>query len=290
MSLLADLQRQWPPHIALFVTPFLTEFSLELRHRIAAICPYVALRRRPGPHIANHFSRGPFELHLECFDRNLGHWHRDVMIVAFDNVSFRRPVGFDLGKYFLENLVALGTYMASFIGPDGQYAAWPQYPACLVKESLHVEPVECLGDSNQVDRLRIDARRLGRRNPKFYLSMRIGRGDLLFASVRCHDLLEKRGKGACGLAIAGGAVPRELMLAAKCCQEGEQRFRIAGSMRGIAAGVTGKMILETVIDYLLLLTSAVRLAPCRLCLVIQRQCFGVLVDQRLDARVAGRMR
>ena len=34
-------------------------------------------------------------------------------------------------------------------------------------------------------------------------------------------------------------------------------------MRGIAAGVAGKMILETVIDYLLLLTSAVRLAPCR---------------------------
>ena len=51
------------------------------------------------------------------------------MIMALDNVSLRRPVGFDLGKDFLDNFGALSTYNASFIGPDGQDAAWLQYAA-----------------------------------------------------------------------------------------------------------------------------------------------------------------
>jgi len=119
--------------------------------------------------------------------------------------------------------------------------------------------------------------------------VRIGRADLLIAGVRCHNLLEKRRKGSCGLAVASGAVPREFMLVTKCCQEGEQRFRIAGPMCGIAAGVAGKMILETVIDYLLLLTCAVRLASSSFRLVVQRKRFRILVDQRLDARIARRM-
>ncbi len=150
--------------------------------------------------------------------------------------------------------------------------------------------MECLRNGDQVNRFRVDARRLGRRNPKFYVSVRIGRADLLIAGVRCDDLLEKWRKGSCGLAIASGAVPREFMPVTKCCQEGEQRFGIAGPMCGIAAGMAGKMILETVIDYLLLLTSAVRLVPCRFCLVVQRKRFRILVDQRLDARIARRMR
>jgi len=166
------------------------------------------------------------------------------VVLAVDNASFRRPTGIYFGKDLVDDLVAFRIDRASFIGPDSQDAARFQYATCLVKKMLDIEPVKCLRDGNQVDRVRIDARRLGDRNPKFYLSMRIGRGDLLVAGVRRHDLLEERGKGPCGLAVASGAVPRKRMLVTECCQVGEQRFRIAGPMRSIAASVAGKMILE----------------------------------------------
>ena len=113
---------------------------------------------------------------------------------------------------------------------------------------------------------------------------------MLIAGVCCRDLVEKRRKGSCGLAIAGGAVPREFMLFTKCCQEVEQRLGIAGPMRGIAAGVAGKMILEADVGVMRLLTCAVRLASGSFCLVVQRKRFRIQVDQRLDARIAGRMR
>jgi len=67
---------------------------------------------------------------------------------------------------------------------------------------------------------------------------------LLVAGVRCCDLLEERGKGTCGLAVAGGAVPRKFVFLTAICEESEQRFRIAGPMRSIAASVAGKMIVE----------------------------------------------
>ena len=150
--------------------------------------------------------------------------------------------------------------------------------------------MECLRNGDQVNRFRVDARGRGRRNPKFYLSVRVGRADLLIAGVRCHDLLEKRRKGSCGLAIAGGAVPREFMLVTKCCQEVEQRLGIAGPMRGIAAGVAGKMILEADVGAMELLTCTVRFASSSFCIVVQRKRIRILVEQRLDARIARRMR
>ncbi len=74
--------------------------------------------------------------------------------------------------------------------------------------------------------------------------MRIGRGDLLVAGVCGHHLLEERGKGSCGLAVAGGTVPRKFVFLTAICEESKQRFRIVGPMRSIAASVAGKMILE----------------------------------------------
>lgn len=142
--------------------------------------------------------------------------------MAVNNASFWRPAGIDFGKDLVDDLVAFRSYRASLIGPDGQDAARFQYAACLVKKTLDIEPVECLRDGNQVDRIHVDARRLGERYAKFYLSMRLGRGDLLVAGVCGHHLLEKRGKGPCGLAVAGGAVPRKRMLVTECCQVGEQ--------------------------------------------------------------------
>lgn len=167
--------------------------------------------------------------------------------MALDNVSLRWPAGFDLGKDFLDNFGALRTYNASFIGQD---AAWPQYAACLFEETLDVEPMQGLCNGNQVNRAGIDAGGFRGRNAKFYLWMWLRRGDLPLARVRCQDVLEVRGEGARGLAVAGGAVPRELMILTKCCQKGKQRFRIAGPVRSVAAGVAGKMILEADIGFM----------------------------------------
>ncbi len=219
------------------------------RYRIAAIRLYVALRGRPGTHVAQHLVRSPVELHLEWIDRNLRHRHRNIAVVPLHNFSLRWPVGFDLGKNFVQNLVALRTDTASFIGPQGQDTAWLHNAACFVEEALDIEPVECLRDRNQVDRIGIDTRRFGSCYAKFYLWVWLRRGDLLLTGIRCQDVLEERGKGARGLAIAGSAVPREIMILAKCRQEGEQRIRIAGPVRGVAAGVAGKMILEADVEF-----------------------------------------
>ncbi|MCH8336721.1 MAG: hypothetical protein IIC61_12630, partial [Proteobacteria bacterium] len=68
-----------------------------------------------------------------------------------------------------------------------------------------------------------------------YLRVWLLRGDLLVARIRCHDVVEEQGKGARRLAIAGSTVPRKLMLDTLVHQESEQRIRIAGPVRGIAA-------------------------------------------------------
>jgi hypothetical protein len=107
-----------------------------------------------------------------------------------------------------------------------------------------------LCNGNQVNRACIDTGGFRGRNAKFYLWVWVRRGDLLVARVRCQDVLEVRGEGARGLAVAGGAVPRKLMVLTKCCQEGKQRFRIAGPVRSVAAGVTGKMILEADVGFM----------------------------------------
>ncbi len=107
-----------------------------------------------------------------------------------------------------------------------------------------------LCNGNQVNRAGIDAGGFRGRNAKCYLWVWVRRGDLLVARVRCQDVLEVRGEGARGLAIAGGAVPREFMVLTKCCLKGKQRFRIAGPVRSVAAGVAGKMILEADIGFM----------------------------------------
>ncbi len=77
--------------------------------------------------------------------------------MAVNNASLWRPAGIDFGKDLVDDLVAFRIDRASFIGPDSQDAARFQYAACLVKKVLDIEPVECLRNGNQVDRIRIDA-------------------------------------------------------------------------------------------------------------------------------------
>ncbi|MCH8070369.1 MAG: hypothetical protein IIA09_00355 [Proteobacteria bacterium] len=57
-------------------------------------------------------------------------------------------------------------------------------------------------------------------------------------------------RGARGLTVTRGAVPRKLMPDTLVHQEDEQRFRIAGPVRSVAAGVAGKMILEADIGFM----------------------------------------
>ena len=120
--------------------------------------------------------------------------------------------------------------------------------------------------------------------------MRFCRCNLLLAGVCRYDLSEKRGKGTGSLAISRSAIPRKFTLRAKAGKTGKQGFRIAGSMRGIAAGMAGEMILETGVGVIQRLAYAVWLSAGRLGFVVQRKGLGILANQRFDTRIAGRMR
>ena len=72
--------------------------------------------------------------------------------MALHDVSFRWPVGFNFREDLLDERVTRRIGLATFVAPDGQQAARFEDPNGLREEPLNIEPVQCLSDSDQVDR------------------------------------------------------------------------------------------------------------------------------------------
>ena len=73
--------------------------------------------------------------------------------MALDNISFRRPVRFNFREDFLDEHITRRIGFAVLIAPDGKQAARLEDSNSLREESINVEPVQCLSDSDQVNRV-----------------------------------------------------------------------------------------------------------------------------------------
>jgi len=130
------------------------------------------------------------------------------------------------------------------VGPDREYATGAKDPDRLGKELINIEPVERLGDSNQIDRGRVQRGSLGSRDAirnALYWRSRV--------NLRCtgvsgdHDVKVFGERASC-LAVAGRAIPGACTTFRAACEECEQRLRVRGSVRTVVTGVAGEMIFE----------------------------------------------
>jgi len=167
-----------------------------------------------------------------------------MRITVFDEIALRWPECIHVCVDGLDEGIDLPIDEAVLVTPERQDAARLQYPPGLGEERIDVEPVQRLGDRDEVDGRGSQAGVLGARDQKFDVARAAGGRDLLLARVGCNDPIEVAGDRSGCLAVAGCTVPGQRPLPAAAGQEIEECVRVARPRRRIAGGMTGEVILE----------------------------------------------
>jgi hypothetical protein len=76
--------------------------------------------------------------------------------VVLDDIPFRRPVVFYFRKHPANDRIAAIIDAIALIAPGGEQTATTQYSCSFGKEFRDIEPVQCLGNGNQVDGIGVE--------------------------------------------------------------------------------------------------------------------------------------
>jgi len=142
-----------------------------------------------------------------------------------------------------QHRVDAGIYLRPRVAPKREHASVLQHVVRFAPEGREIEPVDGLSDGDQIDRVTLETRILGGREPIVDRRMRRSRGQQLATDVRGNDFRKMRSETDCRLSAPGGAIPREIMLTALLMEVVEQRQRITEASPVIGRGDRGEMIL-----------------------------------------------
>ena len=150
--------------------------------------------------------------HLEAGRGELIKWESQRSVTILDDFALGGPVGpDDVGIQPCHDGVDLRADAVELIAPDRENAFRSDDAAHLGVKSRQVDPVQCLGDRQQIDRTIVDRQFVG--GGDLVANLRVGLGliDLLSAGVGRDDAAEMRRQRHGRLAIAGCTVACEVM-------------------------------------------------------------------------------
>jgi len=184
-------------------------------YRIMAVGRQESPRCRPGSHVIDQLVGAPVGNDAEIADLQLAKGYGDRRVLVLDDCPFRRPVVLNLGEDIQHDRIDVIVNDAILITPECEDSAGFQHPIRFNKERVDVEPVQCLGDRDQIDGTVRQSGVLGSRDAIVDVTGFVRRVDLLFAGVRRDNLGEMRNQRSSRLPVSRRAVPRQIVRPAK---------------------------------------------------------------------------
>src|SRR5688500_3392615 len=130
------------------------------------------------------------------------------------------------------------------VTPHDNCASGHDYSPHFVVERLHIEPVQCLRDGDEIDRVFCESTVVGWSNAILDTRMRDRLGYLLRARIGCDYMLELLRKPDCRLASPRRAVPCEPPLRDKACDPVHELVGVSRAIPRVERGSLGEQVPE----------------------------------------------
>jgi hypothetical protein len=146
---------------------------------------HATLRRRPGAQIVEHLVQRQVAPDLEIRRLDVGAGKGHAAVAEVDPAPFGRPVGADrVGRVVPDDFRQCRVAVQQRVSPGGEQAARLEHPPHFGEKGFVAEPVQGLGDRDQVAAVIAQAADFGRRLPVVDAGMGLGLGQLLGRKIR----------------------------------------------------------------------------------------------------------